>query len=46
MTYALNAISRSMGALDLYPFILTPEIERKLGFIHDLIRGSAGRGGS
>jgi hypothetical protein len=33
LTYALNAISRSMGALDLYPFILSPEIESKLEFI-------------
>jgi hypothetical protein len=38
MTYALNAISRSMGALDIYPFILSPEIERKLAFIDALVR--------
>jgi hypothetical protein len=41
MTYALNAISRSMGTLDLYPFVLAPEIEAKLGFIHALVRGAA-----
>jgi len=41
LTYALNAISRSMGALDLYPFILSPEIESKLEFIDGLVRGRA-----
>jgi hypothetical protein len=38
LTYALNAISRSMGALDLYPFILSPEIESKLELIDALVR--------
>jgi hypothetical protein len=38
MTYALNAISRSMGALDIYPFVLTPQIEAKLAFIDGLVR--------
>jgi hypothetical protein len=37
LTYALNAISRSMGALDLYPFILSPAIEAKLEFIDSLV---------
>jgi hypothetical protein len=41
LTYALNAISRSMGALDLYPFILSPEIESKLEFIDGLVRSRA-----
>jgi hypothetical protein len=43
LTYALNAISRSMGAPDLYPFVLTPQIEAKLAFIDGLVRhaGSA-----
>jgi hypothetical protein len=38
LTYALNAISRSMGALDIYPFILSPAIETKLAFIDGLVR--------
>jgi hypothetical protein len=38
MTYALNAISRSMGAPDLYPFVLSPEIEAKLAFVDSLVR--------
>jgi hypothetical protein len=40
LTYALNAISRSMGTLDIYPFILSHEIEAKLVFIDTLIRPS------
>jgi hypothetical protein len=38
MTYSLNAISRSMGSRDLYPFVLSPEIEAKLAFIDSLVR--------
>jgi hypothetical protein len=38
LTYALNAISRSMGTRDLYPFVLGPEIEAKLAFIDSLVR--------
>jgi len=41
LTYALNAISRSMGALDVYPFILSPAIETKLAFIDTLVRAGA-----
>jgi hypothetical protein len=37
MTYALNALSRSMGAGDLYPFVIGPTVIEKLGFIHALI---------
>ena len=38
MTYALNAISRSMGAPDLYPFILGAQVESKLALIDALVR--------
>jgi hypothetical protein len=41
MTYALNAISRSMGESDLYPFVLSPAVEAKLTFIDGLIRNRA-----
>ncbi|MCM3882940.1 putative zinc-binding metallopeptidase [Frankia sp. R82] len=37
LTYALNAISRSMGRDDLYPFVLTPAVRAKLGFAHEMI---------
>jgi hypothetical protein len=39
---ALNNLNRSMGQPDLYPFILSPNAARKLGFIHDLVQ-AAGR---
>jgi hypothetical protein len=41
LTYALNAMNRSMGAGDLYPFVLAPAVIEKLGFIDELIRRSA-----
>jgi hypothetical protein len=34
LTYALNAVNRSMGLSDLYPFTLTPRVIEKLSFIH------------
>jgi hypothetical protein len=37
LTFAMNAINRAMGEPDLYPFILTPPVIAKLGFIHELI---------
>jgi hypothetical protein len=38
MTFAMNNLNRSMGQTDLYPFILTPQVIGKLGFIHALTR--------
>jgi len=35
---AVNNINRCMGQPDLYPFVLTSAVIRKLGFVHDLIR--------
>jgi hypothetical protein len=37
LTIALNAMNRSMGHGDLYPFVLSPAVIKKLGFIHDLV---------
>jgi len=37
LTYALNAINRSMGKGDLYPFVLPPAVIRKLSFIHAIV---------
>ena len=39
---AVNSINRCMGQPDLYPFILTAAVIRKLGFVHDLVRQVAG----
>jgi hypothetical protein len=38
VTFAVNNLNRSMGQQDLYPFILTPTVVTKLGFIHTLVR--------
>jgi hypothetical protein len=38
LTIALNSVNRCMGQNDLYPFILTSTITRKLEFIHQLMR--------
>jgi hypothetical protein len=37
LTYALNAMNRSMGKGDLYPFVLTEPVLAKLRFVHDLV---------
>ena len=37
MTVAINAINRSMGIPDLYPFVLAPPAIVKLTFVHDCI---------
>ena len=34
LTYALNAVNRSMGSDDLYPFTLAPKVIEKLEFVH------------
>jgi hypothetical protein len=37
LTYALNAVNRSMGKDDLYPFVLAPLVIDKLAFVHRLV---------
>jgi hypothetical protein len=39
LSYALNAISRSMGREDLYPFVLAPPVVEKLRFVHESVGG-------
>jgi hypothetical protein len=43
LTYALNAVNRSMGQEDLYPFTLAPTVIKKLAFVHDRVRSCARR---
>lgn len=38
LTFAVNSLNRSMGQPDLYPFVLSPTVIGKLGFIHELVR--------
>ena len=44
LSYALNAVNRSMGKADLYPFVLTPAVIEKLGLVHDAVRVRAAAG--
>ncbi len=37
LTVALNAMNRSMGQQDLYPFALPDPVRAKLGFVHGLV---------
>ena len=42
LTVALNAMNRSMGQPDLYPFALPQPVLDKLGFVHDLVTARRG----
>lgn len=37
LTLAMNAMNRSMGIIDYYPFVLSHQISNKLRFVHELI---------
>jgi hypothetical protein len=37
LTYALNAVNRSMGHRDFYPFMLPPQAVLKLRFVHEVV---------
>jgi len=37
LTYALNAVNRSMGKKDVYPFVLSPTVLDKLRLVHALV---------
>jgi hypothetical protein len=41
LTYALNAVNRSMGRDDLYPFVLSPAVIEKLTWVHHAVTASA-----
>jgi len=34
----MNSLSRAIGLRDVYPFILTPAVIEKLGYIHQLVQ--------
>ncbi len=38
LTLAVNSLNRSMGLPDLYPFVLSPAVIAKLGFVHGIVR--------
>ncbi len=37
LSVAFNEVNRSMGLQDLYPFAISPPVEQKLAFIHELL---------
>jgi hypothetical protein len=43
LAFALNAVNRSMGQPDLYPFRMTPQIVAKIDFVNRLLAFGAGR---
>lgn len=43
LTFALNAVNRSMGRDDLYPFVLPVPVIDKLSFVHDRVRAIGAR---
>ncbi len=45
LTYALNAVNRSLGRGDLYPFTLAAPVIEKLRFMHDRVREASTRAG-
>ena len=40
LSLALNSLNRAMGQPDVYPFVLSPPVIEKLGFIHRLVHPS------
>lgn len=40
ISFAMNSINRCMGQPDLYPFVLSPKVIDKLGFVHRLVRAA------
>jgi hypothetical protein len=46
LSYALNAINRSMGMESLYPFVLRRRVIEKLTFVHDVVQRAASQQGT
>jgi len=41
VSFAVNNLNRSMGQPDLYPFVLSPKVVEKLGYVMGLVRERA-----
>ena len=37
LSFAVNSINRAMGIPDVYPFVITSEVIKKMSFIHELL---------
>ena len=42
VTVALNALNRSMGLPDAYPFAISPAVQRKIEFVHTVVKTPKG----
>lgn len=42
LSLALNSLSRSMGHIDFYPFVISTPVRQKLEFVHNVIRAGTG----
>ncbi len=40
LTFALNSLNRSMGHEHAYPFVISPRVTEKLGFVHRVVHDS------
>jgi hypothetical protein len=40
LTIALNALNRSMGLPDAYPFAISATVKKKLCFVHELVQAA------
>ncbi|MEP6847121.1 MAG: putative zinc-binding peptidase [Panacibacter sp.] len=43
LTFAMNSLNRSMGLLDIYPFLITPAVKEKMKFIHEVVMNESQR---
>ncbi|MBT0810059.1 putative zinc-binding peptidase [Litoribacter ruber] len=43
LSLMINSLNRSMGARDAYPFVITPTVQKKLKFVHEVIKGQTSR---
>ncbi len=37
LSFAVNSINRAMGIPDVYPFVITSAVIKKMSFIHELL---------
>jgi hypothetical protein len=44
LTFTMNSLSRSMGAKDLYPFVINAAVKEKLAFVHRVIHAAGASG--
>lgn len=40
LTFALNSLNRSMGHEHAYPFVISPRVSEKLGYVHRIVHDS------